>query len=196
LIPIGSRETDALAEALEVYDLRGTVSRAAALLTIPHFQANALRLELLVHLGMAKCGGRRKASTRILEKWLNDDLGQPAIAMLEDPAEDVFVTNVQTSEGNRRVFEGLWESSDYYLQVALDTLSSPQAPPECRDLLTPALALLRVSEVVADRLGLDRWSYRESSPGQRLDLSSGISISARTWLWLTREPMSTFSFLR
>ena len=91
----------------------------AALLTVPHLQANALRLEVLVHLVAARCEGRKKPRTRDLERWLNDDLGQAEIIMMEDPAEDVFISNIQTTEGNRRIFEGLWESSDYYLQTEI-----------------------------------------------------------------------------
>src|SRR5438128_2377088 len=138
MVPIASPETASLASALRPYEAHTTIARAAALLTVPHLQANAFRLELLVHLAAANCKGRKKATNELLEKWLNSDLGRPDIAMLEDPAEDVFITNIQTQEGNRRIFEGLWESNDYYLQVTIDTLLSPKAPQDCRDLLVPA----------------------------------------------------------
>ena len=63
--------------------------------------------------------------------------------MAEDPVEDVFVTNVETPEGNRRVFEGTWGANDYFVQVVIDILDSRQAPQECRNLLLPAFALLK-----------------------------------------------------
>src|SRR5437867_146107 len=157
MVPITSSETAALASALTTYDARATITRAAALLTVPHLQANALRLEILVHLAASKCGGHKEPRSQDLESWLNDDLGQGEIATLEDPPEDVFVSNIETPEGNFRIFEGLWENNDYYLQVTIDTLLSRQAPAECRDLLLPALALLRLSDTVAQRLKLSRW---------------------------------------
>lgn len=176
MVQVTSPETVALSSALIAYELRATAAMTAALLTVPHLQANALRLEVLVHLVAARCEGRKKPRTRDLERWLNDDLGQAEIIMMEDPAEDVFISNIQTTEGNRRIFEGLWESSDYYLQTVMDTLASPQAPQECRDLLTPALALLRLSDTVADRLRLNRWHIEDSYPAQRLAITREMRI--------------------
>jgi hypothetical protein len=179
MVPITSSETAALASALTTYDARATITRTAALLAVPHLQANAVRLEVLVHLAAAKCGGRKKPKTQDLEKWLNDDLGQRDIAMLEDPAEDVFVSNIETPEGNFRIFEGLWESSDYYLQVTIDTLLSRHAPAECRDLLIPVLALLRLSDTVAERLKLSRWHVEPSVPTSPVTLEPSIRLSDR-----------------
>ena len=203
MVPIESSETAALASALTGYDARATITHAAALLTVPHLQANAMRLEVLVHLAAAKCAGRKKPKIRQIEKWLNDELGRGEIAMLEDPAEDVFVSNVRTPEGNRRIFEGLWESNDYYLQATIDILMSRQAPQECRDLLLPALALLRISDTAAERLKLGRWHVEPSSPRHPVKIEPTAHMSDRTRavtftdddlvaLGITRETVNPF----
>ena len=205
MIPITSAETEKLARVLAKYAPRATVARAAGLLTAPILQANTVRLEILVHLAVAHCVGNIKPGYVELGRWLNQYLGQTQMAMWEDPIEDVFVTNVNTSEGNRRVFEGLWESNDYFLQVVLDTLMSRNAPLECHDLLKPAYALLRLSDTVAERIGLQRWHIETSNSKGFVPVAPVTHIEGRARavtftkdylekLGVTREVLSPFIF--
>ncbi len=138
MIPLNAPELKRIAGFLHKYDLKSTVTQLGGLLTVPALQANTIRIETIVHLAVAHCHGYRKPSLAEIDRWLNRYLGNIWIALLEDPVEDVFVTNVETPEGNRRVFEGIWESNDYFVQIVLETLNSPGAPPECRALLLPA----------------------------------------------------------
>src|SRR5262245_5837600 len=110
MIRVSSADTSELAEALSRYEPFATVSRIAGLLTVPSLQANGVRLELLAHLAVARCAGKKEPSRGSFESWLNTNLARPDIVSLEDPAEDVFVTNIQTPDGNFRIFQGLWES--------------------------------------------------------------------------------------
>ena len=43
---------------------------------------------------------------------------------MEDPSESVFVGLVDTSQGNFRIFEGLWNGTSFYLQLILDVLET------------------------------------------------------------------------
>jgi hypothetical protein len=179
MVSITSPDTAKLARTLVAYDPGATIARAAGLLTAPHLQANALRLELLVHLAVAHCTGKKMPGDREIGRWLNRYLGTTQLARLEDPAEDVFVTNIETPEGNRRIFEGIWESNDYFLQIALDTLMSHEAPQACRDLLGPAFALLRLSECVAERLDLRRWHIEPSNAHGLVRVGSETDLAER-----------------
>ncbi|MDO8897120.1 MAG: hypothetical protein Q7V19_05675, partial [Bacteroidales bacterium] len=87
---------------LHKYAPRATVARAAGLLTAPNLQANTIRIEVLVHLAVAHCAGNLRPGYVELGRWLNQYLGQSQMARYEDPIEDVFLTNVNTPEGNRR----------------------------------------------------------------------------------------------
>jgi len=164
MIPIASSETEPLARQLASYHLRFTVAMTAGLLTVPHLHANNVRLEVLAHLAVAHCSGQRKPGSKQLRRWLNHHLGDTMIARSEDPVEDVFVTNVETPEGNRRIFEGIWESNDYFSQVLIDILVNEGDPGQSNDLLKPIFALLTLSDVVAERLGLPRWCAQPSAP--------------------------------
>lgn len=205
MIPITSAETEKLARVLAKYAPRATVARSAGLLTVPNLQANTVRLEVLVHLAVAYCAGNKKPGYVELGRWLNQYLGQTQMAMWEDPIEDVFVTNVNTPEGNRRVFEGIWESNDYFLQIVLDTLTSRKAPYECHDLLKPAYALLRLSDFVAGRMGLHRWHIEPSNSKGVVPVAPATHIEDRARavtftkddleeLGVTREVLSPFFF--
>ena len=179
MIPLNSPALERLSEFLGKYDLRSTVAQLAGLLTVPPLQANTLRIETVVHLAVAYCRGRRKTGPREIGNWLNRELGSSWVTMSEDPIGDVFVTNVETHEGNCRVFEGIWESNDYFVQVVIDTLDSPHAPQECQNLLGPALALLKLSDCVAERVGLQRWHVEPSAPQGKVILPSATRLADR-----------------
>jgi len=134
---------------------------------------------MLAHLAVANCSGHKKVGYRELNRWLNNDLGQSAILMLEDPVEDVFITNINTPEGNRRIFEGTWESNSYFLQVVIETLLSKNAPQECRDLYLQFKALLTLSECIAERLNLPRWHIEESHDKGLIKISRETRIEER-----------------
>ena len=151
-----------LKDPLEEYGLKSTLTLLAGLLTIPALQANTIRLEVGVHIAVAACRGNRRAGREAIQRWLNTKLAP--IRHREDPAEDVFVGNVLTPEGNRRVFLGMWEANDYYIEAIIDVLLSDELPTGCRRLLEPVLALLRISEKVAERLSLRRWQRESCTP--------------------------------
>jgi hypothetical protein len=156
---------------------------------------------------VAHCAGKEKPGHVELGRWLNKYLGQGEMSILEDPAEDVFISNIGTPEGNRRIFEGTWESNDYFLQVVLDTLSGPMVPHECQTLLLSAFALLKLSDCVAERLGLHRWHIAISTPKGliRVDKATHVGERARAvtftnedlhLLGITREALAPFIFLK
>ena len=144
------------------FDLESLLPRLAGLLTIPSLQANSIRIETAVHLAVACCRGHRRIGRPGINHLLNAELG--AISYREDPAEDVFVANVITPEGNRRILQGVWEANDYYAEVIIDVLLSQELPKECSRLLEPVLALLRISEKIAERLNLRRWQHEPCTP--------------------------------
>ena len=146
---------------------------------MPRLQANTIRLETLVHLAVAHCQGSRNPSLAEISRWLNNRLRNTRAARLEDPVEGVFVTNVGTPEGNRRVFEGIWESNDYFVQIVIDILGDSKVPQECRTLLVPVFALLTLSDCVAERVGLQRWHVEPSIPSGAVKLPSLTRIAGR-----------------
>ena len=179
MVPLNASELKRTAVALEEYDAKSAIAQIGALLTVPELQANTMRVETLVHLAVAHCQGSRILGLTEIDRWLNNWLRGTWVARLEDPAEDVFVTNVETPQGNRRVFEGIWESNDYFVQIVIDVLDKPKVPQECRTLLIPALALLALSDSVAERVGLQRWHSEPSIPCGTVRLPTDTQVADR-----------------
>lgn len=142
---------------IERYHPVKSASIVAGLLTEPSFHANALRIELLIHLLLAFAEGTKKPSTGDLDLWLNSDLGSTSFVSMEDPVEDVFITNVITKDGNIRIFEGVWESSDFYLQRVLNVVETLPEKQDTNQLKHQVRALLLLSEQIAGRLQLERF---------------------------------------
>ena len=164
---------------MERHDPKSTVAMLSGLLTVPTLQANAIRLETLVHLAVAHSRGRTKPRRATISKWINKCLGHTQVRSIEDPVEDVFVTNVETVNGDYLLFQSQWESSDYYVQTAIDVLGRTETPQQCQRLLIPAFALLALSDCVARRLGLQRWVSEPSVPQGTVRLPSASQLDRR-----------------
>ena len=170
MVSINFSDFRRFAKFFEKYDLQSSVTQLTGLLTVPSLHANTLRIETAIHLAVANCEGSRNLKLAEIDHWLNQYLGN-RIAIYEDPVEDVFITNVETHEGNRRIFRGIWESSDYFVQAAINILSSHHAPQECRNLLSHAFALLKLSDSVAERVGLQRWHSEPSTAQGKIEVT-------------------------
>jgi hypothetical protein len=143
---------------LEPFHPVKSAALVAGLLVYPSLHANTLRLEMLVHVLIAYAGGSKKPKHRHIKSWLNTQLGSSKLVLLEDPIEDVFISNVTTEEGNVRIFEGLWESNDFYLQRIVNVVNTLPDDPAARHLKREIRAILRLSEEIAARRGLNRFS--------------------------------------
>jgi hypothetical protein len=59
--------------------------------------------------------------------------------------------------GNHRIFDGLWESNDFYAQSVVDALYAARSSSWAPALLQSVIALLVLSEAIAGRRGLPRY---------------------------------------
>ena len=87
------------------------VATVGSMLASPSLQANAYRLEALLHISMAHALGRQNPSSALIQNAFTS-LGDGICGRLEDPAEDLFSTSVHCRQGNFIVFEGIRELTD------------------------------------------------------------------------------------
>lgn len=170
------QELPSLKRKIESFHPIKSASIVAGLLSDPAFHANTLRLELLIQLFVAFACGGRQPSTGDLDWLLNRELGSSSFSLMEDPIEDVFISNVTTPYGNRKIFEGTWESSDFYLQRILDVTETLPKDQDATQLLREVHALLRVSDEVADRLNLDRYCQGSGEDKGKIRIPSAARI--------------------
>ena len=177
MLPIHAPKS--LIRDLACCDKKATVPEIAGLLTVPEFSGNTLRIELLVHLACVFCNGAGAANHKKLMKWLNKDLAKTMAIRFEDPVEDVFIGNVMTEVGNTRIFDGLWEGSDFYLQQVLDAaFFMSGAPPRSGNIRKEIISLLRLSDVVADRCSLKPLHKGGGTPQGSVEIGSNKAVDS------------------
>ena len=138
-------------------------SAFAGLLTQPDLQSNCLRLEVLVHLCVAECHGRRTPPASTVGQAFRA-IGEGRCGRAEDPAEDVFVSNVMSERGNFRVLDGIWESGGFFLQRIVNMMERMPVEPPFHRFRASVYALLRLSDAVCDRARLYRNQRGNAQP--------------------------------
>lgn len=138
-------------------------SSFSGLLTQPDLQSNCLRLEVLVHLCVAECHGSKTPPASTVGQVFHA-IGSGPCGQAEDPAEDVFVSNVMSKRGNFRVLEGIWESGGFFLQRTVNMMERMPVEPPFQQFSASVYALLRLSDAVCDRAGLRRNQRGNAQP--------------------------------
>lgn len=189
------QEMPSLKRKIESFHPIKSASTIAGLLSDPAFHANTLRLELLIQLFVAYARGRQQPSTGDLDWFLNRELGSSSFSLMEDPIEDVFISNVTTQYGNRRIFEGTWESSDFYLQRILNVIETLPDDQDTTQLLRQVHALLRVSDEIAERLGLERYCQGSGEAKGKIRVPSAVRIrTLKQAITFSHEDLALFGF--
>src|SRR6185436_313346 len=110
-----------LVNELARYNYASVAPLVGGFLTLPDFHANTLRLDALAHLACCACAGKRNADREMLVHCAGHFVDSPLVPM-EDPVEDAFVGNIATNFGNFRVFRGIEESGDFWVERLLRPL--------------------------------------------------------------------------
>lgn len=154
-------ERTKLKEILERFHPISSAGVAAGFLTNPQFHNATIRIEMLVHLLFVFGKGERVPKNEEIKDLFNNQLGQSSLKQMEDPVEDVFVSNVVNQKGNFRIFEGVWQSNDFYLQRLLNVIQTLPDDEPSTQLKKIVQALLTLSEEIARRCGLARFTKSE-----------------------------------
>ena len=147
----------ALVARLARFEVGAAGKLVAALQLAPELHANTLRIEVLVHLVAFACKGRDIPDGKHLVDWATRHMAESPLARHEDPIEDIFVGCVNCSGGSFRVLNGIAMDMDFWVERLLLQLEEKQDFPPFRTVLKTALALLRLSDALADRIGLERY---------------------------------------
>ena len=150
-----------LVECLKGFDLNSAVRWIASLETIPELLENTVRINVLQHLAVECCDGEREATPADLRTWV-ELLRKSPMAMQEDPPEDVFVGYVCSRNGGFRVFPGIISNADFILERLLEFLSEKVSFPNFQEACDSVISLLTLSEAIAEKLQLPRYSVGAS----------------------------------
>ncbi len=149
----------------------------STLLCRPELQASCIRLEALIHLSCAYAEGSKTPTKKQITTWFAV-LGKGPYGMLEDPAEDVFLTLASNPRGNFKFLQGIWESAGFYLQRILNAMEWLEPSNIRKDILRPVEALLLLSNEVCQRAKLERYMLGEAEPQKTIPKKIADTASA------------------
>lgn len=168
-----------LVDRLSRYSFTAIATACAGLLTVPANQPATYRIEALIALAGAHARGTSIPTTNQVKEWLNTtiraDLGQQ-----EDPPEDVFVSAVPYWEGNARLFDGWWGHNDFGVKSLMWALMQVRDRPWADTALDSCMAMLTISETIAQRAGIPRFSFSEGVAGQSIEMTSARMAELRS----------------
>ena len=144
-----------LVATISKWNLEASLSLCGGLLLCPRMHAYTYPIEILIHAICVHSTGSVRPSRSELVQILNS-LFQFLVDSDELP-RDVFVVNVMTESGNRRFLTGTWETPEFWVQQAIDSLSLAPRTERFNGLREQLEALLRFSEAAMDRNGLERY---------------------------------------
>lgn len=164
-----AEENKKLVRDLKKYDARYTVPLLAGLLTVPDYQSNCIRLEILVMLAVCYCSGKKKANIGQAVRWFNL-ISKSKCATAEDPAEDVFVSLVIGEDEDFKLIEGVWEAAGFYTDLIYRAVNTMPERGRFGQLKRSVRAALKISDIVCEKAGLNR--YQIGSEERHKPLSS------------------------
>jgi hypothetical protein len=144
-----------LVATISTWNLEASLSLCGGLLLCPRMHAYTYSIEILIHVICVHSTGSVRPSGSDLVQILNS-LFQFLVDSDELP-RDVFVVNVMTESGNRRFLTGTWETPEFWVQQAIDSLSLAPKTERFNGLREQLDALLSFSEAAMDRNGLERY---------------------------------------
>ena len=171
-----SKENKSLVADLRPYNLHATVKQFAGLLTMPDYQSQCIRIELLIRLALVHCKGKRiptLTKCRLWFKWI----GTTRSVLGEDPSEDVFVSLLEYDKTDYHVLEGTWENAAFYTQRVLDVVETMPEHKAFVQLRRRIRALLLLANSVCMRSGLSRYVLGSDETRKNLQIHSCPPVS-------------------
>ncbi len=170
-------EYPTIASAMRRSSRMSCVSAVAAMLTLPEFQSNHFRLEVLAHLAVICADGRKPVTATQLAAWFNQ-LDEGTCGRREDPAEDIFIANVMYGGANYRVFEGTAEGNAFHTQLFLDIIAEMPETAFFQQLRDSVQSILILSENMAVRSDLSRNIVGTTVPQSRIGVIDEAKLRA------------------
>lgn len=152
-----------LVSQLRAYDPCKLIPIIGGLLSNSDWQASTLRLEVLQHFAVAMADGDQKPKRHHFLDWLTE-LGAGYVGQLEDPSEHLFVSRVHFHRRDYLIFNGIFDAPGFHLQNFLGVLESMDEDAPMGALGRAARALLRLSNAVAVRAGLNAFHVGQTIP--------------------------------
>ena len=145
-----------LVTQLNCFSFPKVAIQLAALLIRADYHIATNRIEELIHLAALICRGNCRPTAQHLKNWLSYDFHEDFNSGIIVPFEDVFVSNVISSIGNARLFNGTWQNNSDYVQIWIFALNNLASDRWAFEALRKVTSILQISDAIADRAGVAR----------------------------------------
>jgi hypothetical protein len=171
MIPIAQliEENRKVVESLHGFSFCDTARLIASLAVIPEYHANTIRIEALIQLAAVACQGNRPPNRHDLAKWIGLMRNTSAVTH-EDPVEDVFIGCVNSTFGSFRIPVGVVSDPCFWIERLLKLIAENRSFPSFDVVTEQVLNLLNLSEALADRLGLHRYTSGSGSASNQMKI--------------------------
>jgi hypothetical protein len=137
---------------LKSYSAIQTASVFSALSLNPNFQSSQYRLEKAISICLSFCKGNKKPDLNLVKFIL--EKSSELFSLMEDPAEDVFISTLWFEDEQYKVGTGLWEGGIYQTQIFLDFFESGKDDKKLVPIRHELKAILKASDLVITKLKL------------------------------------------
>ena len=184
---IRQRSPDLVA-SIEECDRDTTLAVLGALSIDDSLHANGVRLDALIHLVSICSNGNRGPEISDLQTWFS--LIGDMVGHLEDPAEDFFTSYVVSADGGFITYEGLWEGNAFYTERLVAAVEKIPDENLRESILAPIIALLRLSDAIADRRGCVRYTEGCEYPlGELIESTAASALSSSKLLFFSDDEL-------
>ncbi|MCB1066359.1 MAG: hypothetical protein KDN20_26005 [Verrucomicrobiae bacterium] len=121
-------------------------------------------------LACLACKGEKKADVNDLRDTFEAFQKEHPFLHLEDPLEDVFTSYIVTPVGGWISFSGIFADGPFWVQRLLNFLEEKTDYPTFREILDSSLALVKLTDATALRVGLVRYSQGGGTPKKITEL--------------------------
>jgi hypothetical protein len=157
-----------LASKLGRFSFRKAAQLVGGLGVLPELLENTIRIEILAHLVTSCCRGDVEPKPSELAAWIGKFMDDSPAARMEDPAEDLFVGCVNSEFGSFRIFQGNFGDGAFLVERLVAFYAEKLNFPTFQETIDRVLALLRLSDALAERAGLSRYCAGGGSAAERI----------------------------
>jgi hypothetical protein len=143
-----------------------------ALLTMPQFHSNHIRLDWLLRLVLSHADGRKEVTRHDLNVAINVGLGKAGLSSMEDPSSELFCEQLVTSKGNFTLLPGNWDEAVAYTQTVLTAFEELPDRDARAKALDSCYALLMLGEALSKRSMLPPMMPGGGEPFSEVELPS------------------------
>jgi hypothetical protein len=159
-----------LVSKLRRFSFSRTAQFVGTLGLLPELLENTIRIEILSHVVAVVCDGHVEPKPKDLSECIGTLLAKSPFASQEDPAEDVFVGCVNSEFGSYRLFQGIFGDGAFLVERLLAFFSDKHTFPSFQQTIDHVLALLKLSDALAERAELPRNCAGSGVAGGRIRL--------------------------